>query len=172
MTDRRLGLIVIGGLVILVIAAVLSNQDNYKSNPVPYSGHKTQANAHQAAATPAPSPSQSVAPPAPPSPQEKAKQLREQKERARFLRKMQIQARKEFAKRLEFLNLDKLSLDTHVVARGKNADILIIQGALLGRVLDYKFMKSGLYQSAAKMGFKKVRFINTIDHSWYEWKID
>lgn len=75
-----------------------------------------------------------------------------------------------FARQLENILLDKLSLDTHVaVVKGKDA--LLIKGAKIDRALAYHLMKEGaLVQSARNFGFKEIDFYNP--NTVQFWKYD
>jgi len=81
--------------------------------------------------------------------------------------------RKEFAKSLEEVFLDKLLMDTKVTVEGKAGEVLRIRGALMGRAMAYQlFNKAGLGETGRQMGFKKVIFENSIDHSWWKYTLE
>ncbi|MFZ0051592.1 MAG: hypothetical protein WAK96_07425 [Desulfobaccales bacterium] len=160
---RKLLLAILGIFAVIVIASLFQGPVSQDSNRA---GSKSMI----------PEPAAPAPPLTPPSPElikerheADIKIKRQAQEEAKRLQEIAILARKNFAPQLEQLFLDKLSMDTSVTVSGKGNEILKIRGALMGRVMAYQlFNKGGLSDTCTALGFKKVIFENSIDHSsWY-----
>jgi len=74
-------------------------------------------------------------------------------------------ARKDYAKELEFIFLDKLHTDTTVTVSGKNNTIIKIKWILWSKVTVYEFFKDGkIMNTWRSMGFKK--YVLTDGYRW------
>lgn len=78
-------------------------------------------------------------------------------------------ARKEFAKRLEQVFIEK-RMNTDVSASGSKNTILRIKWALASKVSAHDLSKSDILETAEKAGFKKVIFTDGYDFAW-QWEL-
>lgn len=80
-----------------------------------------------------------------------------------------VDARKEFAKRLEQVFIEK-RMNTDVSASGPKNTILRIKRALASKVSANDMSKSDILETAEKAGFKKVVFTDGYDFAW-QWEL-
>jgi hypothetical protein len=81
------------------------------------------------------------------------------------IQKQQIQARVDFANRMEKAFLDQ-GMDVYVTTPGKLKDTLKLKYVLMSRPMVHQMMQSTLPDNAKKLGFKRMVFTDGYDESW------
>lgn len=84
---------------------------------------------------------------------------------AKFEARARIGARKEFAKNLEQLFIER-RMNTDVTASGPKNTVLEIKWVLASKVTANDLGKSGIIEKAEQAGFKKVIFTDGYDRAW------